>query len=134
MSSKRLFLALLSVGTLLTLAPMASADCRQKITLTSTGVARDASGTAEKRADGTNQRFKVSIDAAVPDGTTYGVVVNNKKFVGALTIRMGDGELEIENNQGKPDPAVTDPICSITSVAVVEVNNGTIRPILYGSF
>ena len=46
------------------------ADCRKKINLvpTGAGISKDISGTAEVRQQGTAQKFKVSMDAAVRNG------------------------------------------------------------------
>lgn len=108
------------------------ADCRQKIALspTNAGVAADISGTAEKRGRSGQERFKLSMDARVADGTTY-IVWANGSPVGTLTIALGDGELEINNNNGKTLPAGANPACSIGAVRVTDAAGMTV---LNGSF
>ncbi|MBI4524735.1 MAG: hypothetical protein HY695_13100 [Deltaproteobacteria bacterium] len=110
---------------------VASANCQKKIALTATaaGAALDISGTAEVRKRGAQQRFKVSMDAAVEDGATFVVFANNLP-VGTITISLGDGELEVNNNNGKVLPAGVNPVCSIGPVVVVDGNT----VVLEGSF
>ncbi len=104
-----------------------AADCRKKIDLSSTGAVADVSGTAEVRAQGAQQRFKVSIDA--PDGM-YAVYANGL-FAGPIKVVLGNGELDINNNNGKTLPAGVDPVCSITSV---RVDNAGGTSVLTGAF
>jgi hypothetical protein len=110
-------------------APSAMADCRKRINLMP-AVAGDFSGKAEVRQQGTQQQFKVSIDAPVPDGTTY-VVSANGFAVGTLTIRLGDGELQLSNSNGKVLPQGANPACS---VGPVSVSDSTGKLLLTGSF
>ncbi|MBI3780028.1 MAG: hypothetical protein HY278_03070 [candidate division NC10 bacterium] len=108
-----------------------SADCRKKISLaaTSAGAAIDSSGTAEVRAQGAKQRFKVSMDARVADGTTFAVFANGQ-LAGVITIELGDGELELNNNNGKTLPDGVNPVCAISTVEVTDGSN----LILHGNF
>jgi|SRR5262245_64026360 len=117
---------------LLSVRANAFADCRQKIALDvqPAGFTLDVSGTAEKRADGTQQRFKVSMDARVKNGTTFSVYVG-ANLVGTITIRLGAGELDLDNHNGATMPAGTDPVCGISSV---EVRNGDGHAVLSGNF
>lgn len=110
----------------------ATPGCQNKITLSATaeGVAIDASGTAEVRKKGTQQRFKVSMDAEVADGTTF-VVYANGLPAGTITITLGDGELDLNNNNGRALPAGVDPVCSIGPVVVTD-DQGT--HVLEGTF
>lgn len=114
------------------LAGTALADCQKKVALNATalGVSLDASGTAEARAQGTRERFKISIDARVPDGTTYNVFVNGN-LAGTITIQLGAGELQLQNDNGAVLPAGVSPVCAITSVSVTD---GAGQAILTGSF
>lgn len=134
MLRKQMLASAFALGMFVTLSGPAFADCNTKITLTSTGVQSDASGTAELRAVDTKQRIKVSIDSPVPDGTVYAVVTKTArgaKVLGSLTISLGSGELELENNKGKGDPNATDPFCTVANVAVVD---GNLQAILFGVF
>ncbi len=132
MFRKHVGVSLAVLALVLAVATHASADCRNKITLSpsTAGASIDASGTAEVRARGTQQRFKVSIDAAVPDGTTFNVFANSQ-LAGTITIAAGAGELDLNNNNGNTLPSGVDPVCSISSVEV-RSGNGTV--ILSGSF
>jgi hypothetical protein len=107
-----------------------AADCQKKIALTSTGIAPDASGGAKVRARRVKQSFSVEAEANVPDGATYMVFANGQP-AGMITMVLGEGELELNNNNGKVLPAGVDPVCSITSVVVVDSTGATV---LEGSF
>lgn len=133
MFQKQLITGLALLAMLFSLSSAALADCQNKITLSpsAAGVQIDASGTAEVRARGTaDQRFKVSIDARVADGTTFAVFANGQ-LAGTITIALGAGELDLNNHNGSVLPAGTDPVCSIASV---EVRDGSGTVILSGSF
>ena len=133
MIRKQITLALVALTMVLAMVTQASADCRRKITLSpsSAGDQIDASGTAKVRARGTaDQRFGVSIDARVADGTTFAVFANGQ-LAGTITIALGAGELDLNNHNGNVLPAGTDPVCSIKSV---EVKDGSGTVILSGSF
>lgn len=107
-----------------------AADCRKRISLTSTHAALDASGKAKVRARRAKQSFNVEAEANAPDGTTYLVFANGQP-AGTITLALGEGELELNNNNGKVLPAGVDPVCSITDVQVVDTA-GTV--VLQGSF
>ena len=133
MFRKQLITRLAALAMVLGMASVAFADCQKKIALSpsGTGVQLDASGTAEIRARGTaDQRFKVSMDARVADGTTFAVFANGQ-LAGTITILLGDGELNLNNRNGNLLPAGTNPVCSIQSV---EVKNGSGVTILSGNF
>ena len=112
-----------------------AADCQTRIALTPTtaGRAIDASGRAEVRSrdGGARQDFKLRMDAAVADGTTFRVFANGRP-AGTLTIVLGNGELEVNNDNGQTLPAGLDPVCSIGPVLVTNAT-GTVA-ILFGSF
>src|SRR5262252_715508 len=124
---------------LLSVRANAFADCRAKINLNvgPAGLGLDVSGTAEKRAQGTQQRFKVSMDARVPNGTTYNVFVfsptsaANGSPAGSIIITLGAGELSLDNNNGATLPTGVDPVCNIGRV---EVRNGAGGVVLSGNF
>ncbi len=130
---KRITVALAAAALLMSaVATQAGSDFRKRITLfvTAAGAQIDASGTAEVRASGTQQRFKVSMDARVADGTTFAVFANDN-LAGTITIVLGDGELELNNNNENILPAGVDPVSGIKSV---EVKDGSGTLILSGSF
>jgi len=128
---KRGSTALLVFAVGVAMAAPAWADCQNKIglSITPAGVAIDASGTAEVRSQGAQQRFKVSIDARVADGTTFEVFANGQ-VAGTITIALGAGELDLNNNNGAVLPAGVDPVCGVATVDVLSA--GTV--ILQGTF
>ncbi len=133
MIRKQITLALVALTMGLAMVTQASADCRKRITLSASaaGASIGASGTAEVRAVGTAQRFKVSIDADVANGTTFNVFANGQP-AGTITIVAFAGELDINNNNGNVLPAGVSPVCS--SPKLVEVKDGSGTVILSGSF
>lgn len=110
----------------------AYADCLNKISLspTAVGVANDISGNVSFEEKGASQRFKVSMDARVADGTTFVVYVNGMP-AGMITITLGSGELDINNHDGAILPAGLDPVCNISSVLVTD---GAANPVIEGRF
>lgn len=110
----------------------ANADCFNKISLSPTdvGVANDISGKVAFEENGSSQRFKVSMDARVADGTTF-VVFANGMPAGMITITLGSGELDLNNHDGAILPAGLDPICNISSVLVTD---GAGNPVIEGIF
>ncbi len=129
---KRITVALAAVALMAAMVAQADSGFRKRITLSATaaGAQIDASGTAEVRASGTQQRFKVSMDARVADGTTFAVYANGN-LAGTITIVLGAGELDLNNNNGNVLPVGVDPVSGIKSVEVKD-GNGTL--ILSGSF
>ncbi len=129
---KRITVALAAVALMAAMVAQADSGFRKQITLfaTAAGAQIDASGTAEVRASGTQQRFKVSMDARVADGTTFAVYANGQ-LAGTITIVLGAGELDLNNNNGNKLPAGVDPVSGIKSV---EVKDGGGTLILSGNF
>lgn len=121
-----------TLGMMALFSTSAMADCRKKINLqaTSTGQSQDISGQAEVREQGNRQKFKISMDARVANGTTF-VVMANGEAAGTITIVAGDGELELKNYDGQTLPAGVNPVCAVGPV-VVTTSTGT--PVLNGSF
>ena len=107
-------------------------DCQKKTEMrpTGAGMARDISGKAEVRARGQRQRFKLSMDARVPDGTTFVVWVNGSA-VGTATVDFGDAELELDNGDGAVLPI---PLADVCTVGMVTVTDGSGQPVLQGNF
>jgi len=108
------------------------ADCRKKINLvpTGAGISKDISGTAEVRQQGTAQKFKVSMDAAVRNGAIF-VVKSNGQLAGTLTIQLGSGELDLNTKDGDTLPPGVNPVCSISTLSVSSSSGVTV---LNGSF
>lgn len=112
---------------------MAFVDCQKKITLSVTATSNrdDLSGIAEARSVGKRQRFRVSMDARVAEGTTYSVYADGNLAGVVIIDAFGVGELEISNDNGKPMPAVINPLCAIRLLEVRD-SNGIV--VLSGSF
>ncbi len=123
--------ALLAAGALVA-GQMFAGECRKKIPLQATplGASLDTSGSAEVRARGERQRFKVSMDARVPDGTTF-IVKANGLTVDVIRIDFGDGELELDSGDGAVLPRELGDVCTI---GMVTVEDGSGQVILQGNF
>lgn len=129
----------LACGRLAVLAGLAGfatyaayADCEKKVNLTPTavGALEDASGKVDLRAQGTDQRFKLSMDAAVPNGSIFVVSADNL-VVGAVRIRFNEGELDINTKDGGRLPQGLGPVCGVSSVSVSDAKGNVV---LTGSF
>ncbi|MBI3470621.1 MAG: hypothetical protein HY013_04630, partial [Candidatus Solibacter usitatus] len=128
MIGKRAMTTLAATGLALALATSAwAADCRKKIHLqaTSAGMAGDLSGAAEVRARGAQQSLRVSMDARVPDGTTF-VVKSGALTIGTVVISLGDGELDLNNKDGAVLPTGADPVCGVTSISVWDASGALV--------
>jgi len=88
------------------------------LTATPTGAAIDASGKAETRVRGARQRFKVEVEARLPDGVVFVVEVDGRP-AGSITLMAGEGELEVKNFDGMVLPAGLDPVSTIRRVRVL---------------
>ena len=80
----------------------------------------DASGHVVIRAQGSRQRFQVEVEAMVADGTTY-MVFAGDNLAGTVTLQMGEGELELDTEDGDL-PEGLDPVTSIKTVTVKDAN------------
>ena len=122
----------IAITALALTAASAWADCRKKVNLTPTGagISKDISGTAEVRAQGTAQKFKLSMDAAVKNGAIF-MVMSNGQLAGTITIQLGSGELDLNTKDGDKLPPGVNPVCSISSVSV-STSSGV--AVLQGSF
>lgn len=127
---KLMMQAAMIAGLLGAMAPSAMADCRKVINLNSTGVARDASGKAEVRQRGTRNKIKVEAEARVANGTRYNVFANGV-LLGAVTINLGEGEIEVDTGDGGVLPPGATNVCAVTTV---EVRDGAGLAVLTGSF
>ena len=110
----------------------AFADCRKRANLTATaaGAGLNLSGHTEVREQGGRQKFKLSMDARVANGTTF-IVMANGAAAGTITIVAGDGEQEVKNYDGQTLPAAVNPVCTVGPVVVT---NAAGVPVLSGSF
>lgn len=133
MLRKQLSTVTMIITLALSTAAMPFADCQKKIALsiTATGNRDDLSGAAEARSVGKRQRFKVSMDARVAEGTTYSIYADGNLAGVVIIDAFGAGELEISNDNGKPMPAAINPVCA-TRVVEVRDSNGVV--VLSGSF
>jgi hypothetical protein len=100
-----------------------------RLALTPTGVGIGAHGTADLRAQGNQQRVKVEIEANVADGTVFTVLANGIA-IGTITIRLQEGELELELGNGATLPGGL-LVSAITSIAVQDAAGATV---LQGQF
>lgn len=73
---------------------------RVSLAATDAGNAIGAEGHADLRAQGSQQRLMVEMEANVPDGTQFTLAANNTP-VGTITIQLGEGEFEFESENGQ---------------------------------
>lgn len=127
-------LNVIAIALLITLSSIAQAGpgCQKKVNLivTASGAARDISGRAEVRSDGARQRFKLSMDARVAAGTVYSVFANGVLASTVIIDALGNGELELSNENGRLLPASLNPVCAVSLVEVKDTNGVVV---LYGS-
>ena len=93
---------------------------RRKLMPAPGGPAIDASGHVVIRAQGNRQRFQVEVEAMVADGTTF-MVFADDNLAGTVTLQMGEGELELDTEDGDL-PEGLDPVTSIKTVTVKDAN------------
>ena len=128
---RRLLTTRLIAGTLALswFTALASADCKRKMALKTTGLVADASGTVDARSAGGEQRLKVSADAKVADGTTLVLYIDGRA-AGTITFLLNNGEAEFNNHNGGVMPNRID-ACSVTTIEVRDTSN---LPVLIGAF
>ncbi|MGE0885460.1 MAG: hypothetical protein AB7P14_18080 [Blastocatellales bacterium] len=124
MLRRQLSVVTMIITLALSTAAMAFADCQKRTVLSipATGNRDDLSGVAEARSVGKRQRFRVSMDARVAEGTTYSVYADGILAGVVIIDAFGVGELEISNDNGKPMPAAVNPVCAIRMVEVRDLN------------
>ncbi len=91
---------------------------RHSLMTTSAGQSVRASGFWETRVRGDRERFKVEIDANMPDGATFLVLVNSLA-AGSIVLKLHEGELELDTNDNKVLPEGVRPVGAIRSVQVL---------------
>ena len=96
---------------------------RRKLVPTIAGRPLDASGHFVIRMQGSRQRFQVEAEALVPNGTILMVFADNN-LAGSLTIQLGEGELQLDSEDGDL-PEGLDPVKAIKTVTVTD-SNGTV--------
>lgn len=84
----------------------------------------DSSGRVDLRSLGWRERFKLAIDASVPDGTTYLVFANGLP-AGAITVDLGVGVLDLAGDDGRTPPGFG-PGGGVNSVEVVDADGNVI--------
>ncbi len=125
--TSKLLLALLAVSAFAFQA--SAADCHRKTTLKPAGSVSDASGQVDVRSSGDVQRFKLDIDASVPDGTTYVLYIDNLA-TGTVTFLLHAGEVEFNNNNRGAMRNGVD-ACSLSAVELRDASN---QPVAIGTF
>ncbi|MBI1747289.1 MAG: hypothetical protein HYR55_11950 [Acidobacteria bacterium] len=128
----KLTIVLLSLAIVATMALNVMADCQNRIILSATpdGAAIASRGNAEVRDRGGRQRFKVSMEANVADGTSFFVYADGQS-VGDLTIQLRRAEFEVQSDDFQPMPPELDPVCGVSLVEVVDADGSLI---LSGNF
>ena len=112
------------------LAAQASAECHKKMELRSTGRVAEVAGEIDLRSNDSLQRFKITTDAKVPDGTTYVLYVNGMA-AGTVTFLLNTGEAEFNNNNGGVMPNGAESVCSVSTVELRDASN---LPVVLGAF
>lgn len=98
---------------------------------TDAGNAIGATGHADLRAQGNEQRLRVEMEVNVPDGTMFTLMANGTP-IGAITITLGDGEFEFESDNGGTLAGGLLP-AAITSLALTDSSNNVILQAQFGA-
>ena len=104
---------------------------RVSLAATDAGNAISATGHADLRAQGNEQRLRVEMEANVPDGTMFTLTANGMA-IGAITISLGEGEFEFESDNGETLPGGLLP-AAITSLALTDSSNNVILQAQFGA-
>ena len=106
---------------------------RTKISLAATdaGNAIGATGHADLRAQGNEQRLSVEMEANVPDGTMFTLTANSTP-IGTITIALGEGEFEFESENGETLAGGLLP-AAITSLALTDSSNNVLLQAQFGA-
>ena len=126
----KLMAAAVGIVGITALSTQASAECHKKMELKSTGRVAEVSGEADVRSNDSLQRFKITTDAKVADGTTYVLYVNGLA-AGTVTFLLNTGEAEFNNNNGGVMPNGAESVCSVSTVELRDANN---LPVVLGAF
>lgn len=104
---------------------------RVSLAATDAGNAISATGHADLRAQGNEQRLRVEMEANVPDGTMFTLTANGMA-IGAITISLGEGEFEFESENGGTLAGGLLP-AAITSLALTDSSNNVILQAQFGA-
>ena len=104
---------------------------RVSLAATDAGTAISATGHADLRAQGNEQRLRVEMEANVPDGTMFTLTANGLP-IGSITITLGDGEFEFESDNGETLAGGLLP-AAITSLALTDASNNVILQAQFGA-
>ena len=98
---------------------------------TAAGTAIGASGHADIRVRGNEQRLSIEVEANVPDGTMFSLTANTTP-IGVITIHLGEGEFEFESDNGQ---TLTGGLAAaaITSIVVSDSSNAPILQAQFGA-
>ncbi len=110
-------------------APMNS--LKVPLASTQSGASVEAEGHVSIRVQGQRERIQVEVEANVADGTTFQVLANGMP-IGSITVRFGEGELELGDDNGAPLPSNL-PASSVTMISVVDMNGDTVLQAQFGS-
>ena len=104
----------------------ASSAVTKKVNLAATAAApAGGKGEMELRVRGVEERFKVEVEANVPDGTAWSVFVNGLPApLGTLTLKLQRAELQLET--GATLPAGLASLSQITTVSVTAADGVTV--------
>lgn len=104
---------------------------RVSLAATDAGNAIGATGHADLRAQGNEQRLSVEMEANVPDGTVFTLTANNIP-IGTITIQLGEGEFEFEQESGQTLTGGLLP-AAITSLALTDSSNAAVLQAQFGA-
>lgn len=104
---------------------------RVSLAATDAGTAISATGHADLRAQGNEQRLRVEMEANVPDGTMFTLTANGMA-IGAITISLSEGEFEFESDNGATLAGGLLP-AAITSLALTDSSNNVILQAQFGA-
>lgn len=132
MTKKSLSLALVALALVPTASSAFASNCRLKsaLNITARGAAIGSKGTAEVRAEGEQQRLRVSMDARVPDGTIFGVFVNGS-LAGTFAIELGAGEVDLSHGD---ETCMRSGMNTVQGIQRIEVMDRAGNQVLRGLF
>lgn len=104
---------------------------RLDLAATDAGNAIGATGHADLRAQGNEQRLTVEMEANVPDGTMFTLVANGIP-IGTITVELGVGEFQFEAEDGQMLTGGLTP-AAITSLALTDSSNTVVLQAQFGA-
>src|SRR5581483_11466726 len=103
---------------------------RVALAATDAGNLIGAEGHADLRAQGTEQRLTIEMEANVPDGIMFNLTANGVP-VGAITIELGEGEFEFDSGNGQLAGGLMP--SAITSIALSDSSNTVVLQAQFGA-